>query len=126
VILENDLKLNPLLLVSGLLIRPTKEDNEMSRKYFHPRAGNFCVQIQKNFEQDLRFKCELLNLDNNQVEERDIEDKSENEFFKFEFGHLKAGNYKFTLRNISTDMLSAGLCPGKSCIFNSESLIDIF
>jgi len=47
------------------------------------------------------------------VEARDIEDKSENEFFKIQFGQMKAGNYKLTLRIISTDILSAGLCPGK-------------
>jgi hypothetical protein len=95
------------------MIRPTKEDNEMSRKYFHPRAGNFCVRIMKYSRTTLRLNCELLNLDNNQVEARDIGGEYGNGFFKIKFGLLKAGNYKLTLRNISNDIYNVQLCPGK-------------
>ena len=61
----------------------------------------------------MRLNCELLNLDNNQVEERDIGGEYGNRFLKIEFGHLKAGNYKLTLRNISNNIYNVQLCPGK-------------
>jgi hypothetical protein len=102
------------VITSEAIISPTKEDNEMSRNYFHPRAGNFCVQIKKYYLTTLRLNCELLNLGNNQVVEAlDIGGKNRNRFFKIEFGHLKAGNYKLTLRNISNDIDNVQLCPGK-------------
>jgi hypothetical protein len=101
------------VITSDVVITPTKEYNEMSRNYFHPRAGKFCVQIRKN-SRTIRLNCELLNLDSNQVEARDIEDKSEKMFFKIEFGHLKAGNYKLTIKNISkNDIYNVQLCSGK-------------
>jgi hypothetical protein len=101
----------------------------MSRNYLHPRAESFCVQIQKNSGEDLRLQYELLNLVNNQVEGHGHLGKNEENInvTKIEFGHLQAGNYQLTLRNISHEILSVELCPGrvhfKICVSNELNLV---
>jgi hypothetical protein len=85
----------------------------MSRNFTHPRAGNFCIQVEKYDRRKMILYYELLHLDKNKVEKQGhLHNHKTIESTKIEFGYLQAGNYQLTLRNISTDILSVELCPG--------------
>lgn len=97
-------------------IKPKKGENEnqMSRLFSHPRAGDFCLEIIKKLTtEELGFHYDLLNLANNQVACQGLLRRNDSNRNKIKFGHLEAGEYKVTLRNISRGTYtSAELCPG--------------
>jgi len=81
----------------------------MSRNFSHPRAGNFCVQIEQFGNGELSLNYELWNLSDNQVVARAPLLQGNDQIV---FNDLQAGNYQLTLRNISKNIASAELCPG--------------
>jgi hypothetical protein len=102
-----------------------RADNSMSRNFYHHRAGNFCIQIWTFHWEELRFHHEMLNLDDNLVKFRgQVEINKQFEWVKIKFGHLEAGNYQLTLRNISEEIYSVEMCPGMAQ-FEHFSMIQI-
>jgi hypothetical protein len=93
------------------VIKPKKDDNQMSKNFLHPKDDDFCLHIRKYVKRELKFYYKLLNLDNNQVQE-DYLDKNENENgIEINIGFLQAGNYQITIKNVSKDViLGVELC----------------
>jgi hypothetical protein len=86
----------------------------MSRNFSHPRGGNFCVQIMQLEKEKSIYQYNLFNFDTNQVQHQGLHQNNETERqILIDFGHLEAGNYHLTLRNISSrGLTSVELCPG--------------
>jgi hypothetical protein len=83
----------------------------MSRNFSHPRAGNFCIQIEKSSGGKMLLHYEVLNLQDNTIVRQRLFNKTKTLWWnRFNFGHLPAGTYQLTFRNISVDIVSADLC----------------
>jgi hypothetical protein len=95
-----------VISVQGM--KPITSDNQLSRNFSRPRAGNFCVQIDTFQNKKLSLNYELLNLSDNQVVTRELPLHGN----QIKFSDLQAGDYQLTLRNLSMVINSAELCPG--------------
>jgi hypothetical protein len=107
-----------IIIISDRAVFSTKDaDNEMSRKISHAKAGNFCVRSQTFAWGNSTLQFELLNLNDNREQvnkEINLREDYPYGWAKINFGHVQAGQYQLTIRNLSSQaLLIVDGCPGK-------------
>jgi hypothetical protein len=104
------------IIISDRAVFSTKDaDNEMSRQISHAKTGNFCVRSQTFAWGNSTLQFELLNLDNNQVQVKELHLKEKFPYGSHtnDFGQVQAGQYQLTIRNLSSQaLLIVDGCPG--------------
>lgn len=60
-------KKEKLKLLADRQVIADEDDNQMSRNFSHPRAGDFCIQIDVERGVRMVFIYQLLNLQDNKV-----------------------------------------------------------
>jgi hypothetical protein len=88
----------------------------MSRTISHAKAGNFCVRSQTFAWGNSTLQFELLNLNNNREQvnkEINLREDYPYGWAQINFGHVQAGQYQLTIRNLSMKaLLIVEGCPG--------------